>query len=55
MHAVAVNATINVRAAAQRLRDRYDEAINLGILVGTRVLYADVQESPHAIRLSASG
>jgi IclR family acetate operon transcriptional repressor len=45
--------TATARPLLERLRDKYDETINLGILVGTRVLYADVQESPHAIRLSA--
>jgi IclR family transcriptional regulator, acetate operon repressor len=37
----------------ERLRDEFGETINLGILDATRVLYVEVVESLHAMRLSA--
>ena len=37
----------------ERLRDRFGETINLGVLDGRRVIYADILESPKAMRLSA--
>jgi IclR family transcriptional regulator, acetate operon repressor len=37
----------------EKLRDEFGETMNLGILDGTRVLYVEVIESPHAMRLSA--
>jgi IclR family acetate operon transcriptional repressor len=37
----------------ERLRDLFGETINLGVLDGTRVLYAEVVESLRTMRLSA--
>ena len=41
------------RPLLERLRDDFGETINLGVLDGTRVLYIEVIESVHAMRLSA--
>jgi IclR family acetate operon transcriptional repressor len=41
------------RPLLERLRDQFGETMNLGALVGTRVLYVDVLESSRAVRLSA--
>jgi IclR family acetate operon transcriptional repressor len=41
------------RPFLERLRDRYGETMNLGVLAGTRVLYGVVLESSRAVRLSA--
>jgi IclR family acetate operon transcriptional repressor len=41
------------RPFLERLRDKYGETMNLGVLVGTRILYVDVLESSRAVRLSA--
>jgi IclR family acetate operon transcriptional repressor len=37
----------------ERLRDRFGETVNLGVLDGTRVVYVDILESPKAMRLAA--
>jgi len=37
----------------ERLRDRFRETVNLGVLDGHRVLYVEIMESPKAMRLSA--
>jgi IclR family acetate operon transcriptional repressor len=44
---------VTARPWLERLRDEFGETINLGILDGTRVLYVEVVESLHAMRLSA--
>lgn len=36
-----------------RIRDQYDETVNLGILVGHQIVYLDILESPRAMRLAA--
>jgi IclR family acetate operon transcriptional repressor len=41
------------RPKLEQLRDAFGETINLGVLDGTRVLYVEVVESMHAMRLSA--
>ena len=41
------------RPSLERLRDALGETINLGVLDGTRVLYVEVIESIHTMRLSA--
>jgi IclR family acetate operon transcriptional repressor len=41
------------RPLLERLRDLFGETINLGMLDGTRVIYADILESPKAMRLAA--
>lgn len=37
----------------ERLRDEFEETINLGLLDGTRVIYLAIIESPKAMRLAA--
>jgi IclR family acetate operon transcriptional repressor len=44
---------VTARPWLEQLRDEFGETINLGILDGTRVLYVEVVESLHAMRLSA--
>lgn len=41
------------RPYLERLRDRFGESINLGVLDGRRVIYVDILESPQAMRLAA--
>jgi len=41
------------RAHLERLRDLFGETVNLGVLDGRRVLYVNILESPHAMRLAA--
>jgi len=41
------------RGPLERLRDQFGETVNLGALVGGRVVYLEVLESPRAVRLSA--
>src|ERR1700733_482485 len=35
------------------IRDRFDETVNLGMLVGHQIVYLDILESPRAMRLAA--
>jgi IclR family acetate operon transcriptional repressor len=37
----------------ERLRDRFDETVNFGMLSGDNVVYLDIVESPRAVRLAA--
>lgn len=41
------------RPYLERLRDRFGETINLGVLDGRRVIYVSILESPQAMRLAA--
>ena len=41
------------RPFLERLRDRFDETVNLGALSGDSIVYLDVVESPHTVRLAA--
>lgn len=41
------------RPILERVLDQYDETVNIGILVGHQVIYLDIVESPHAVRLAA--
>ncbi len=36
-----------------KIRDQYDETVNLGMLVGHQIVYLDILESPRAMRLAA--
>jgi IclR family transcriptional regulator, acetate operon repressor len=36
-----------------RIRDQFDETVNLGMLVGHQIVYLDILESPRAMRLAA--
>lgn len=38
----------------KRLRDRFNETVNLGVLAGGEVLYLDVQESDRSLRMQAN-
>jgi IclR family acetate operon transcriptional repressor len=42
-----------IRPDLERLRDRFGETVNLGVLDGARVLYVDIIESHQAMRLAA--
>lgn len=42
-----------VRAHLEKLRDRFQETINLGVLINRRVTYLDILESPKSMRLAA--
>ncbi|WP_207782758.1 IclR family transcriptional regulator [Phytoactinopolyspora limicola] len=42
-----------VRPHLIRLRDQFEESVNLGILNGYRVSYVEIVESPHSVRLAA--
>ena len=42
------------RPAMKRLRDRFGEPVNLGVLSGGEVLYADVIESGRSLRMQSS-
>jgi IclR family transcriptional regulator, acetate operon repressor len=44
---------VTSRPVLEQLRDRHRETFNLGMLVGSRVLYVDVVESYRAVRFSA--
>lgn len=48
-------ATLAARArpVLERLRDRFGETVNLGVLDGERVLYLEIVESPKTMRLAA--
>lgn len=41
------------RPLLERLRDRFGETINLGVLDGNRVTYLEIMESPRAMRFAA--
>lgn len=41
------------RPYLERLRDRFDETVNLGILSGDNIVYLDIVESPRTVRLAA--
>lgn len=41
------------RPLIEKVRDKWDESVNLGMLLGDSVVYLDIAESPHAIRLAA--
>ncbi len=36
-----------------RIRDKFDETVNLGMLVGHQIVYLDILESPRTMRLAA--
>ncbi|WP_176168122.1 IclR family transcriptional regulator [Novosphingobium mathurense] len=36
-----------------RILDQFDETVNLGMLVGHQIVYLEILESPHAMRLAA--
>lgn len=42
-----------VRPTLERLRDRFGETMNFGVLDGDRILYVDIVESHRAMRLAA--
>jgi len=44
---------LRARPFLERLRDRFDETVNFGILSGDNVVYLDIVESPRAVRLAA--
>jgi IclR family transcriptional regulator, acetate operon repressor len=41
------------RPLLEKVRDKWDESVNLGMLLGDSVVYLDIVESPRAIRLAA--
>ncbi len=41
------------RPLLQRLRDRFGETVNFGVLDGDKILYLEIVESPKAMRLAA--
>lgn len=41
------------RPLLEKVRDEWDESVNLGMLVGKSVVYLDIVESPRAARLAA--
>ena len=41
------------RPILAKIRDSYDETVNLGMLIGHQIVYLDILESPHAMRLAA--
>lgn len=44
---------VRARPFLERLRDRFDETVNFGMLSGDNVVYLDIVESPRAVRLAA--
>jgi IclR family acetate operon transcriptional repressor len=54
---LAINETpllvLRARPYLERLRDRFDETVNLGILSGDNIVYLDIVESPRTVRLAA--
>lgn len=44
---------LRARPYLERLRDRFDETVNLGTLSGDSIVYLDIVESPQAVRLAA--
>lgn len=53
----AASSQLQVRAVAlpymQQLRDRFNETVNLGVLDGKEVVYIEMVESRHSLRLQA--
>ena len=45
--------TQRARPFLERLRDRFDETVNLGVLSGDSIVYLDIVESPRTVRLAA--
>jgi IclR family acetate operon transcriptional repressor len=41
------------RTYLRRLRDRFGETVNLGVLEGNRISYVEILESPRSVRLAA--
>jgi IclR family acetate operon transcriptional repressor len=44
---------LRARPYLERLRDRFDETVNLATLSGDSVVYLDIVESPQAVRLAS--
>jgi IclR family acetate operon transcriptional repressor len=44
---------LRARPYLERLRDRFDETVNLGVLSGDNIVYLDIVESPRTVRLAA--
>jgi IclR family acetate operon transcriptional repressor len=44
---------LRARPYLERLRDRFDETVNLGTLSGDNIVYLDIVESPRAVRLAS--
>jgi IclR family transcriptional regulator, acetate operon repressor len=44
---------LRARPYLERLRDRFDETVNIGTLSGDNIVYLDIIESPRAVRLAA--
>jgi IclR family acetate operon transcriptional repressor len=44
---------LRARPHLERLRDRFDETVNLGVLSGDNIVYLDIVESPRTVRLAA--
>lgn len=54
LHAHQAEWLINrARPLLERVRDEWDESVNLGMLVGKTITYLDIAESPRAARLAA--
>jgi IclR family acetate operon transcriptional repressor len=45
--------TEQIRPHLEKLRDRFQETLNLGVLTGNRVTYLEILESPKSMRLAA--
>ena len=43
----------NARPLLKRLRDRFEETVNLAVLEGNRIVYVEILESARAMRLAA--
>jgi IclR family acetate operon transcriptional repressor len=54
---LAINETpllvLRARPYLERLRDRFDETVNLGVLSGDNIVYLDIVESSRTVRLAA--
>jgi len=54
---LAINETpllvLRARSYLERLRDRFDETVNLGVLSGDSIVYLDIVESSKTVRLAA--
>jgi IclR family acetate operon transcriptional repressor len=44
---------LRARPFLERLRDRFDETVNFGMMSGDSIVYLDILESPRAVRLAA--
>jgi IclR family acetate operon transcriptional repressor len=54
MHAQRLDVFMrHIRPYLERLRDQFGETANLGLLDRNAILYLDIVESPHAMRLAA--